>query len=90
MSLFLEICACGDIREKRVQKRRKIRNLEEDRLYLLNGWFLWSGSAGHFYRTGLNTLNRRGLIGLASSGIETFAFPYDHICQFWALLAIFG
>ena len=89
-SLFLEICACGDIREKPVQKRRKIRKLEENRLYLLNDWFLWQGSAGHFRRTGLCTLDKGRLSSLTFSGIEHLAFPYDHVCQFWALLAIFG
>ena len=88
-SLFLEICACWDIREKRVQKRRKIRNLEENRLYLLNGWFLWPGSAGQLCRTALHTLDRVKLIGPALLATENLLFPYDQTRYFWALLAIF-
>ena len=69
MSLFLENCACGDIREKRVRKRLKVRNLEENRLYLLNYWFLWQGSAGHFCRTGQRSLDRISVMSLALMGI---------------------
>ena len=84
-----EICVCGDICEKLVRKRRKSRNLEENRLYRLNGWFLWPESAGHFCRTTLYTLDRIKLIGPALLATENLMFPYDQTRQFWALLAIF-
>ena len=89
-SLFLEICACGDIREKRVQKRRKVRFFKENRLNLLNDWFLWPGSAEHFCRTALDALDRRTLIALAFLVTEILVFPHDHIGYFWALFVIFG
>ena len=89
-SLFLDFCPCGDIHEKRVRKRRKITFFEENRLYLLNGWLFLPGSAGHFCRTPLCTLDKGRLSSLTFFGIDHLAFPYDHVCQFWALLAIFG
>ena len=84
-----ENCVRGDICEKRVRKRRKSRNLEENRLYRLSGWFLWPGSAGHICRTALHTLDRVKLIGSALLATENLMFPYDQSRQFWALLAIF-
>ena len=88
-SLFLDFCPCGDIHEKRVRKRRKIRNLVENRLYLLSDWFLWPESARHFSRTGLDALDRVKLIGPALLTTENLMFPYDQTRQFRALLAIF-
>ena len=78
------------MREKRVQKRQKIRNLQENRLYLLNDWFFWQGSAGHFCGTGMDTLSSCSVNCVTLSGIENLAFPYGQFRQFWALLAIHG
>ena len=89
-SLFPEKSACGVIRKKWVQKRRKIRFSEENWLYFLNGWFLWPASAGKFCRTALRPLDSGSLICLASLEIEKFAFPHDQVGHFCALLVIFG
>ena len=89
-SLFLDFCPCGDIHEKRVRKRRKMRNLVENRLYPLSDWFLWQRSEGHFCRTGMDTLSSCSVNCVTLSGIENLAFPYGQFRQFWALLAIHG
>ena len=63
-------------------KRPKIVIFEENRQYLLNGCRQLPRSGQHFSRTALSTLDRRSLIGLASTGTEHLAFPQYPISHF--------